>query len=95
MNNTQALGSLKGSASASAISASCPLEQNLTSEQTAKLLGLSEPTLQRMRTDGSGPPFVKLGRRVLYSPARLMEWLAQRTVTSTADARERHRTIAT
>ena len=34
----------------------------------AKRLGISQPTLQRQRAAGK-VPFVRLGRRVLYSPA--------------------------
>jgi predicted DNA-binding transcriptional regulator AlpA len=62
----------------------------LSPHQTAKLLGLTEASLQRMRTEGRGPIFLKVGkRRVAYRESDLRQWLARRTATSTADARER------
>lgn len=78
-----------GHFSPAALPASSLIEPNLTPEQTADWLGISKPTLQRMRTDGSGPPYIKLGRRVLYQPSALSRWVAAHAVTSTADARER------
>ena len=52
----------------------------------ADRIGLSARTLQRLRQDGGGPPFVKLTeRRVGYSEQALQEWLAARTVASTAE----------
>ena len=53
---------------------------------------LTEPTLQRWRTEGVGPPYSKLGpRRVAYDLGLVNAWLADRTVNSTAAARERQR----
>jgi predicted DNA-binding transcriptional regulator AlpA len=47
---------------------------------TARHLGVSRRTLQRMRTDGSGPQFLRCGqKRVLYSPAEIAEWVARHT----------------
>lgn len=49
---------------------------------------LSKPTLQRWRTEGIGPPYVKVGpRRVGYRIEDVDRWLAERVVTSTAAAR--------
>jgi predicted DNA-binding transcriptional regulator AlpA len=62
----------------------------LTPQRTSELTGLSQPTLQRMRSRGTGPPFVKLGpRRVAYRLSDINRWLEIRIVTSTSDARER------
>ena len=53
------------------------------------------PTLQRWRTEGLGPPYSILGpRRICYRLPDIEAWLADRTVTSTADARERRRNVA-
>ena len=49
--------------------------------------GLSAPTLWRMRRDGSGPPYLKAGRRVLYSAQGLEEWIAARMTSSGTAAR--------
>lgn len=51
---------------------------------------LSITTLERWRSEGKGPPFVKVGpRRVGYRLADFERWLADRVVSSTADAKER------
>jgi len=59
-------------------------------KQAGELIGSSVAALQKWRTEGGGPVFVKLGRRkVGYRASALHEWLASRTATSTADARAR------
>ena len=58
----------------------------LTQPETAKLLRLSERTLERYRVSGFGPRFVKAGRRVLYRPADIEAWTDQRTFSNTAEA---------
>jgi predicted DNA-binding transcriptional regulator AlpA len=40
--------------------------------------GLSGPTLWRMRRDGTGPAWAKLGRRVLYDAEKLELWISER-----------------
>jgi len=47
----------------------------LTTEQAAKRFGLSARTLERFRASGEGPEFVKMGRAVRYTVAKLNEWL--------------------
>jgi predicted DNA-binding transcriptional regulator AlpA len=62
----------------------------LNPHQTAERLGLTEASLQRMRTEGRGPTFVKVGkRRVAYRATDIARWLEERIATSTADARQR------
>ncbi|ATI12611.1 AlpA family transcriptional regulator [Acetobacter pomorum] len=59
-------------------------------KQAAKFLSLSCRTLQNMRRDGGGPAFVKISeRRVGYTLSALREWVASRSVRSTADATTR------
>lgn len=58
----------------------------LTQSEAAELLRLSERTLERSRVSGFGPPFCKLGRRVLYRQADLDQWIASRVVPSTSAA---------
>ena len=56
--------------------------------EAAKYVALAESTLTKMRlkTDGSGPPFVKLGSRaVAYRKADLDRWLEARVRRSTSD----------
>ena len=54
--------------------------------EAARLVGLSESTLAKLRLNGNGPMYCKLGRRVVYRPADLDQWLQSRTVRDTSDA---------
>ena len=47
--------------------------------ETAKALNISLPTLARMRSEESGPPFVRLRGSIRYDEDLLAEWLKQRT----------------
>ncbi len=58
----------------------------LTADQAAKLLGLAPSTLAKLRLNGSGPLYCKLGRRVVYRRADLEAWLQSRTARDTSDA---------
>jgi predicted DNA-binding transcriptional regulator AlpA len=52
----------------------------LTEKELAAWLGISLPTLQRMRSSGSGPHFVQLSvRRIAYRKREVEAWLAART----------------
>ncbi len=50
----------------------------------AERMGISARTLERMRLTGSGPPFLKIGARVLYDPQMVARWLNGRVADSTA-----------
>lgn len=58
----------------------------LTAGQAAKLIGLAPSTLAKLRLNGNGPLYCKLGRRVVYRPADLEQWLQSRTTRDTSDA---------
>jgi len=58
----------------------------LPSRDAARMVGLSESTLAKLRLNGNGPIYCKLGRRVVYRPADLEEWLQSRTTRDTSDA---------
>lgn len=45
---------------------------------------ISVRTLANWRTGGDGPPFVKIGGRVLYRASDLDAWEARRTVKNTS-----------
>jgi hypothetical protein len=51
------------------------LEELLTQKRLAEKLDQSERTLERWRVEGTGPAFVKAGRRVLYLPQDVDDWL--------------------
>lgn len=48
--------------------------------------GLSNRTMERKRVDGSGPPYVKLGKAVRYRVSDLDAWIQSRVVSSTSAA---------
>ena len=53
--------------------------------EAATFLGLSASFLNKLRCSGGGPAFRKIGRAVLYDPADLENWLADRRRVSTSD----------
>jgi predicted DNA-binding transcriptional regulator AlpA len=62
------------------------LPKVVTAKVAARLVGLSESTLAKLRLNGNGPIYCKLGRRVVYRPADLEQWLQSRTARDTLDA---------
>ncbi len=48
------------------------------------ITGLSRATLASLRCRGGGPPFLKLGRRVVYPLSELRAWRDARLVRSTS-----------
>lgn len=51
----------------------------------ALLLNVSERTLERWRVEGSGPAYLKAGRRVLYLQSDIEEWLEASRRNSTSE----------
>jgi predicted DNA-binding transcriptional regulator AlpA len=64
-------------------------EAYLTQKEVAAHLRLSERTLERHRVCGTGPRFVKLGRRIVYRRRDVEDWAAAHTVSSTSEAEVR------
>ena len=58
----------------------------ITAGAAARFVGLSESTLAKLRLNGNGPTYCKLGRRVVYRPVDLKAWLQSRTARDTTDA---------
>ena len=61
-------------------------------------LGISAPTAQRQRSDGSGPPFVQLSeRRIGYRKSVVERWLETRTINRVGDliSAEQEPTVST
>lgn len=55
-------------------------EPILTEKQLSGWLGISLPTLQRLRSSGAGPRFVRLSeRRIGYRRSVVEQWLEGRT----------------
>jgi hypothetical protein len=60
------------------------LEALLTQKRLAERLNQSERTLERWRIEGTGPVYVKAGRKVLYLPRDVEEWLLETRRRSTS-----------
>lgn len=59
----------------------------LSPEKAAESIGLSPPSLDKDRREGHlGIPFVKAGRRVIYSLADLQDWLIENRVEPKASS---------
>ncbi len=58
----------------------------LTSEDYAKIGDRSERVVERERADGTGCPFVKIGRRVFYRLSDVRAFVASRVRMSTSEA---------
>jgi predicted DNA-binding transcriptional regulator AlpA len=59
--------------------------QYLRTKEAAKILGLSTRTLEKHRSFGTGPQFLKLGGRVVYKIEDLHSWALRGTRRSTSD----------
>jgi predicted DNA-binding transcriptional regulator AlpA len=58
----------------------------VSARDAARQIGLSESTLAKLRLNGNGPAYCKLGRRVVYRLVDLEQWLQSRTTRDTSDA---------
>lgn len=60
-----------------------------TTLEAAALLKISRRTLERMRVEGTGPRFLKVGpgkrSRVLYRQSDLLSWLETHSYSSTSE----------
>jgi len=60
-----------------------------TTAEAAHMLRISPRTAERMRVEGGGPPFIKLGNgsraRVVYSGADLLAWIENQKRSSTSE----------
>lgn len=52
----------------------------LDQKSAARMLRLSVRSLERMRQEGNGPAFIRIGlRRIAYDEAEIRRWAASRT----------------
>ena len=56
----------------------------LNVDSAASMLNVSKSWLNKARLEGNGPPFLKIGRRVLYDPQDVIIWLETRKFNSTS-----------
>lgn len=59
--------------------------RKLSVPEAARYLGLSVSTLNKMRLNGTGPCFLKLGRRVLHDIRDLESWVRERKRRHTSE----------
>ena len=57
----------------------------LTVEPAAEYVGVSRSMLDKLRTAGGGPRFIKLKKKVLYDTLDLDRWCESHKQESTAD----------
>lgn len=63
----------------------------LNEKQLAAWLGISLPSLQRMRSSGCGPRFIQLSqRRIGYRKSAVERWLEARTIARVGDSNRGH-----
>ena len=60
------------------------MDDLLNSKKASVFLGVSERTLERLRTAGEGPKYIKFGMTVRYDPADLRDWIERRKRASTS-----------
>jgi excisionase family DNA binding protein len=58
----------------------------LTAGEAAAVVGLAPSTLAKLRLNGTGPSYCKLGRSVRYRRKDLEAWLESRLAQNTSDA---------
>jgi predicted DNA-binding transcriptional regulator AlpA len=56
--------------------------RRLRTPAAADYLGYAESTLEKKRLTGDGPPFIRLGRVIVYDTRDLDSWLSARRATS-------------
>jgi len=63
------------------------IERLYDTDQLAAHIRESRRTIERWRQEGTGPDYVKAGKRVLYRLSAVEDWIERNTFTSTAKAR--------
>jgi excisionase family DNA binding protein len=57
----------------------------MTVKETAAYLRVSKSFLDKARLYGEGPPFTRLGRKILYRHSAVEAWLVKRQFASTSE----------
>ncbi len=60
-------------------------EKWMNTPEVATYAKHAESTLEKLRTYGGGPRFIKRGRKVLYRQSDVDAWLAETVVSSTSE----------
>jgi Helix-turn-helix domain len=63
----------------------------LSTREAATKLSIGASTLKKLRVNGGGPVFHRIGRRVVYSSDVLDEWARRDTFETTSEYRQERR----
>jgi predicted site-specific integrase-resolvase len=58
----------------------------LTPEEAGRFIGAAVQTMARWRCEGGGPPFIRVGRKIMYAAEDLTAWMNARRMASTSAA---------
>ncbi len=61
-------------------------EEFLTTPEAAAFYRAAVPTLEGWRVKGGGPPFIRLGRKIVYAKSDLVAFAQRNRRVSTSDA---------
>lgn len=53
-------------------------------QEAAHMFGMSRSWFQKQRTDGDGPPYIKLDHGIRYNVTELKLWFSERTKSTKA-----------
>ena len=60
-------------------------EELILTSEAAELLKLATGTLQNWRTRGGGPPYIRIGGRIVYDREATLAWARSKTRTATTE----------
>ena len=60
--------------------------ETLSVPQAATYTSISKSSLDKLRVYGGGPPYIKVGARVIYDRIDLDSWLVGKKVANTSQA---------
>jgi hypothetical protein len=63
-------------------------DEFLTVSEAAHFLRCSKSFLDKSRLTGEGPPYFRIGRKVLYGRRALQRWIVERQYRSTSEYRD-------
>jgi hypothetical protein len=66
-----------------------------STREAAAMLSIGASTLKKLRVNGGGPVFHRIGRRIVYSPEILDEWARRETFRKTSEYRPGRRNLKT
>jgi predicted site-specific integrase-resolvase len=61
-------------------------KQYFSPDEAARTIGVASQTLARWRCEGGGPPFIRVGRKIMYGATDITAWMNSRRMSSTSAA---------